>query len=70
MYESVSSVCLCPMNLCCVYMYEHMLYCSHVWMAPGKISCKLTGSPSLYTVFELKIVERLELNLLIESNSR
>ena len=38
-----------------VYMYEKMLYCSHVWMAPGKISCKLTGSPSLNKVFELNI---------------
>ena len=41
-------------NLCCfVYMYEQVLYCSHVQMAPGKISCKLTGSPSLNKVFEL-----------------
>ena len=40
--------CDCPMNLCCfIYMYEQLLYCSHVWMAPGKISYKLTGSPSL-----------------------
>jgi len=34
-------------------MYEFILYCSHVWMAPGKISCKLTGPPSLNKVFEL-----------------
>ena len=52
LYERVSCVCL--MNLCCfVYMYEILLYCSHVWMAPGKISCELTGSPSLNKVFEL-----------------
>ena len=30
-----------------------MLYWSHVWIAPGKISCKLTGSPSLNKVLEL-----------------
>jgi len=54
LYERVSCVWLCVSNdLCCfVYMYENMLYCSHVWMAPGKIS-KLTGSPSLNKVFEL-----------------
>ena len=53
LYESVS--CVCPMNLCClVYMYEQLLYCSHDWMAPGKISCELTGSPSLNKVFEFK----------------
>ena len=55
-YESVSCVfaCVCPMNLCyCVYMYENLLYCSHVWMATGKISCKLNGSLSLNKVFEL-----------------
>ena len=46
--------CVYPMNLCrFVYMYEKLLYCSHVWMAPGKISCKLTGSPSLNKAFEL-----------------
>ena len=28
------------------------LYCSHVWMAPGKISCK-----SLNQVFELNGIE-------------
>ena len=66
-------VCVCPMNLCCfVYiqcMYEKMLYCSHVWMAPGKISCKLTGSPSLNSflielnclqIFTLQIAESEE----------
>ena len=53
LYESVSA-CDCPMNLCCfVYMYEKMVYCSHVWMAPGEISCKLTGSLCLNKVFEL-----------------
>ena len=50
-------VCVCPMNLCfCSYMYEKLLYCLHVWMATGKISCKLTGSPSFNKVFELNSV--------------
>ena len=50
--------CDCLMKLCCfVYMYEKLLYCSHVWMAPGKISCNLTGSPSLNKVFELNCIE-------------
>jgi len=36
--------CVCLMNLCCfVYMYEIVLYCSHVWMAPGNISVNLLG---------------------------
>ena len=35
-----------------------MLYCSHVWMTPGKISCELTGSPSLNEVFELNWIEK------------
>jgi len=52
LYESVSCVCLCLSDET-VYMYEELLYCSHVWMAPGKISCELTASPSLYKVFEL-----------------
>ena len=48
--------CDCPMNLCCfVYMYEQLLYCSHVWMTSGKISCKLTGSPSLNKVFWIEL---------------
>ena len=37
------------MNKCCM--------CSHVWMAPGKISCKLTRSPYLNKVFELNWIE-------------
>ena len=37
------------MNNCCI--------CLHVWMAPGKISSKLTGSPSLNKVFELNWIE-------------
>ena len=55
LYESVSCVCLCLYDepVLFVYMYEKMLYCLHVWMAPGKISCKLTVSPSLNKVFEL-----------------
>ena len=36
-----------------LHLYETLMYCSHVWMAPGKISCELTGSPSLNKVFEL-----------------
>jgi len=40
-------------------MYEQLLYCSHVWMAPGKISSKLTGSSSLNKVFELNWIEYL-----------
>ena len=52
LYESVRCVCLCLSDET-VYMYEELLYCSHVWMAPGKISCELTASPSLYKVFEL-----------------
>ena len=56
LYESVSCVCLwlsdepvlyICMNNCCI--------CFHVWMAPGKISFKLTGSPSLSKVFELNV---------------
>jgi len=51
LYESVS--CVSMINLCCfVYMY-----CLHVWMAPGKINCKLTGSPSLNKVFELNWID-------------
>ena len=50
--------CVCPMNLCCfIYMYETLLCCSHVWMAPGKISCKLTWSTSLNKVSELNWIE-------------
>ena len=41
------------MNKCCI--------CSHVWMVPAKISCKLTGSLSLNKVLELNWIE-LELN--------
>ena len=50
--------CICPMNLCgFVYMYEKLLYCSHVWIAPGKIYCELTGLLSLNKVFELNWIE-------------
>ena len=53
-YVFVYESCVCPMNLCCfVYLSVKMLYRSHVWMAPGKISFRLTGSPSLNKVFEL-----------------
>jgi len=34
-------------------MSVKVIYCRYVWMAPGKISCKLTGSPSVNKVFEL-----------------
>ena len=48
LYESVSCVCPCLSDEPeLVYMYEQLLCCSHIWMATGKISCKLTGSPSL-----------------------
>jgi len=59
LYESVSCVCLCLpvfVRWTCVVLYICMqtcCICLHVRMAPGKISCKLTGSPSLYKVFEL-----------------
>ena len=58
LYESVSCVCLwlsdepvlfciiCMNNGCIVHMF---------WMAPGKISCKLTGSPSLNKVFWIEL---------------
>ena len=41
-----------------VYMYEKKccIVWSHVWMAPGKISCEFTGSLSLKKVFELNII--------------
>jgi len=60
LYESVSCVCLWLSDepvFFFVYMYEHLLYYSHVWMAPGEISCELTGSPSLNKVFELNWIE-------------
>ena len=31
------------------------MYYSHVWMALGKINCKLTWSSSLNKVFELNL---------------
>ena len=37
------------MNNCCI--------CLHVGMAPGKISCTLTGKPSLNTVCEFNLIE-------------
>jgi len=56
LYESVSCVCLC-FRWRCVVLYicmNNCCICLHVGMAPGKISCKVTGSPSLNKVFELK----------------
>ena len=53
LYESVSCVCLWLSDepvLFCIYVWIIVVF---VWMAPGKISCKLTGSPSLNEVFEL-----------------
>ena len=52
--ESESGVVF--VRLTCVVLYicmNNCCICLHVWMAPGKISCKLTGSPSLNKVFEL-----------------
>ena len=48
-YMSVHINIYIDTNIDCMtnYMYEKLLYCAHVWMAPGKISCKLTVSPSL-----------------------
>jgi len=58
MKAKVVFTCVCLMNLCCfVYMYAILLYCSHVCMAPGKISCKLTGASSLNKVSELNLIE-------------
>jgi len=54
LYESVSCVCLCLSDepvLFFVYMYEQCCICLHVWVAPGKISCELTGSPYLNKVY-------------------
>ena len=41
------------MNNCCI--------CLHVWMAPGKISCELTGSTSLNKVYWIEL-NWIELN--------
>ena len=64
LYESVSCVCLFLVDepvLFCIYVW---IICLYVWMAPRKISCKLTGSPSLNNVFELN-----ELNWIISAHS-
>jgi len=56
LYESVSCVCLClsdELVLVCIICMNNCCICLHVWMTPGKISFKLTGSPSLNKVFEL-----------------
>ena len=52
LYESVSCVCLCVSDVLYICMKNGCI-CLHVGMAPGMISCKLTGSPSLNNVFEL-----------------
>ena len=60
MKVEVVFACVCLMNLCCFCIYVWKKCCivwSHVWMAPGKISCKLAGSPSLNKVFELNWIE-------------
>ena len=60
LYESVSCVCLWLSDepvLFCIYVWIIVCICLHVWMAPGKISFKLTGSPSLNKVFELNWIE-------------
>ena len=59
LYESISCVCLWLSD-------EPVLFCIYVWKivvllkcldAPGKISCKLTESPSLNKLFELNWIE-------------
>ena len=55
-YESVSCVCLYLSDEPVLFLYicmKNCCICLHVWMAPGKISCELTGSPLLNKVFEL-----------------
>ena len=37
----------CVVMFICMNNYIYNCICLHVWMTPGKISCKLTGSPSL-----------------------
>ena len=56
LYETVSFVCLWLSDepvLFCIFVWKIVCICSHVGMYPGKISCKLTGSPSLNKVFDL-----------------
>ena len=59
LYESVSCVCPIVWWTCFVlYVCMNNCYiCFHVWMAPEKISFKLTGSPSLNKVFELNWIK-------------
>ena len=48
--------CVCLMNLCyfCIYVWTNVVLFDHMFGWPlGKISCELTGSPSLNKVFEL-----------------
>ena len=62
LYESESCVCLWLSDepvLFCIICMNNCCICLHVWMAPGKISCKLTGSPSLNKVFELNWIEHV-----------
>jgi len=56
LYESVSCLPVPDEPVLFLYMYEKMLKCSHVLDALGKISCKLTVSPSLNKVFDVKRV--------------
>ena len=59
-YESVSCVCLCLSDepvWFCIYVCENVVLFTCLDQAPGKISCKLTGSPSLSKVFEFNLIE-------------
>ena len=54
-----------PISLSCfVVMSVKMLYCSYVWMAPGKLSCKCIGLQSVniipYTHLILICVYKLQ----------
>ena len=52
-YESVSLACPVLSDeavLFCIYV----CVCSYVWMAPEKIRCLLTGSPSVNKVFSIE----------------
>ena len=61
LYESVSWVCLCLSDepvLFCIYVWKNVVLLDHMFgWPPGKISCELTGSPSLNKVFELNWIE-------------
>jgi len=61
---SVCCVCLCFSDepvLFCIYVWKNVVFVNMfiVGMAPGKISYKLTGTPSLNKVFELNWIESI-----------